>query len=176
MYRTARDRIAPFAFSPNPSLGTMRPSSLIPRLMFPRRRRSTSFCSHRTSLAWCGLPIKLDTYVVILPLPGPLVIAHRGAAAAAPATSLAAARAQLVSISALATVHSIPCSSLHIIVVHPLAIIILAVPARDVSLLWLLAKVERPARVGGGSGVCDMVVQMILLLLHVVGVLYEFCL
>ena len=42
MYCTARERIAPFAFSPDP-FGTMRPSSLMPSLMFPRRRRSTSF-------------------------------------------------------------------------------------------------------------------------------------
>ena len=51
MYWTARLRIAPLAFSPDP-LGTIRPSSLIPSLMFPRRRRSTSFCEYvSTSVA-----------------------------------------------------------------------------------------------------------------------------
>lgn len=45
MYCTARARIAPLAFSPEPD-GTIRPSSLMPSLMLPRRRRSTSFYKH----------------------------------------------------------------------------------------------------------------------------------
>jgi hypothetical protein len=46
MYCTARERMAPLDFSPEP-LGTIRPSSLIPSLIFPLRRRSTSFYSQR---------------------------------------------------------------------------------------------------------------------------------
>lgn len=42
IYCTARLSIAPLAFSPEP-FGTMRPSSFIPSLMLPLRRRSTSF-------------------------------------------------------------------------------------------------------------------------------------
>jgi hypothetical protein len=44
MYETARVKTAPFAFSAPDEFGTILESSLIPSLIVPRRRRSTSFC------------------------------------------------------------------------------------------------------------------------------------
>ena len=65
------------AFSPEP-FGTMRPSSLIPSLMFPRRRRSTSFYKHTgvSIAAHAGQAGVESAYVIILSLARPLVRAH----------------------------------------------------------------------------------------------------
>jgi len=84
MYCTARAKIAPLAFSPFP-LGTMRPSSLIPSLMFPRRRRSTSFCD-RSELQAEREYLKRETYVIVLSLSCPFVGSHCRASRASPSS------------------------------------------------------------------------------------------
>jgi hypothetical protein len=90
MYWTARDRIAPLAFSPEP-FGTIRPSSLMPSLMFPRRRRSTSFCAFQSRQT-----IQIEhkntgyTNMIILSLSTPLIASDRRT----PATSSSASRAR----------------------------------------------------------------------------------
>ena len=92
MYCTARCRTAPLAFSPE-LLGTMRPSSLMPSLILPRRLRSTSFfCfekkkKNKVRQPITGSRVQRLAYMVVLSLARPLVCAHRGVSAPARAST-----------------------------------------------------------------------------------------